>query len=93
MHNQRLSGEGRAIPASVELKVRVPLEKEVPVAAVIKEPQPVKEEREFPELTEVSAPKGIAVDPHVVSNLYNLGGFHTGHSNTCVIDNLSVLFF
>ncbi|KAG1961568.1 sentrin-specific protease 1 [Pimephales promelas] len=49
---QRLSGEGRAIPASVELKVRVPLEKEVPVAAVIKEPQPIKEEQEFPELTE-----------------------------------------
>lgn len=44
---------------SVELKVRVPLEKEVPVAAVIKEPQPIKEEQEFPELTEVSAPKVI----------------------------------
>ncbi|XP_052451010.1 sentrin-specific protease 1 [Carassius gibelio] len=49
---QRLSGEGRAIPASVELKVRVPLEKEVPVAAVIQKPQPIKEEPEFPELTE-----------------------------------------
>ncbi|KAK2885563.1 hypothetical protein QQF64_021042 [Cirrhinus molitorella] len=49
---QRLSGEGRATPASVELKVRVPLEKEVPVAAVIQKPQPIKEEPEFPELTE-----------------------------------------
>lgn len=49
---QRLSGEGRASPASVELKVRVPLEKEVPIAAVIKKPQPIKEEPEFPELTE-----------------------------------------
>ncbi|XP_052396040.1 sentrin-specific protease 1 [Carassius gibelio] len=49
---QRLSGEGRATPASVELKVRVPLEREVPVAAVIPTPQPIKEEPEFPELTE-----------------------------------------
>ncbi|XP_073678794.1 sentrin-specific protease 1 [Garra rufa] len=49
---QRLSGEGRAAPTSVELKVRVPLEKEVPVAAVIQKPQPIKEEPEFPELTE-----------------------------------------
>ncbi|XP_042607420.1 sentrin-specific protease 1-like [Cyprinus carpio] len=39
---QRLSREGRAVPASVELKVRVPLEKEVPVAAVIQKPQPMK---------------------------------------------------
>ncbi|XP_016378012.1 sentrin-specific protease 1-like isoform X3 [Sinocyclocheilus rhinocerous] len=49
---QRLSGEGRAAPASIELKLRVPLEKEVPVAAVIQTPQPIKEEPEFPELTE-----------------------------------------
>uniref|UniRef100_A0A8C1QQJ4 Si:dkey-21c19.3 n=1 Tax=Cyprinus carpio TaxID=7962 RepID=A0A8C1QQJ4_CYPCA len=49
---QRLSGEGRAAPASVELKVRVPLEREVPVAAVIPMPQPIKEEPEFPKLTE-----------------------------------------
>lgn len=49
---QRLSGEGRVAPASIELKVRVPLEKEVPVASVIKVSKPIKEEREFPELTE-----------------------------------------
>ncbi|XP_051516938.1 sentrin-specific protease 1-like isoform X2 [Myxocyprinus asiaticus] len=49
---QRLSGEGRATPSSVEFKVRVPLEKEVPVAAVIEEPQSIKDEPEFPELTE-----------------------------------------
>ncbi|KAF4096658.1 sentrin-specific protease 1 [Onychostoma macrolepis] len=52
LKRQRLSGEGRAIPASVELKVRVPLEKEVPIAAVIQKPQPLEEEPEFPELTE-----------------------------------------
>uniref|UniRef100_A0A671QRQ9 Sentrin-specific protease 1-like n=1 Tax=Sinocyclocheilus anshuiensis TaxID=1608454 RepID=A0A671QRQ9_9TELE len=50
--HQRLSGEGRAARASIELKLRVPLEKEVPVAAVIQTPQPIKEEPEFPELTE-----------------------------------------
>ncbi|XP_051947993.1 sentrin-specific protease 1-like isoform X2 [Xyrauchen texanus] len=49
---QRLSGEGRASTTSIEFKVRVPLEKEVPVASVIKKPQPIKEEPEFPELTE-----------------------------------------
>ncbi|XP_016105277.1 sentrin-specific protease 1-like [Sinocyclocheilus grahami] len=50
--HQRLSGEGRATPASIVLKLRVPLEKEVPVAAVIQTPQPIKEEPEFPALTE-----------------------------------------
>ncbi|TRY54301.1 hypothetical protein DNTS_021281 [Danionella cerebrum] len=49
---QRICGEGRTTPSSVELKVRVPLEKEVPIAAVIKKPQLIKEEPEFPELTE-----------------------------------------
>lgn len=37
----------------MELRVRVPLEKEVPVAAVVAEPEPEAEEQEFPELTEV----------------------------------------
>ncbi|XP_036447969.1 sentrin-specific protease 1 [Colossoma macropomum] len=50
---QRLSGEGQAGLTSVELQVRVPLEKEVPVASIIEEPVPVVEEQEFPELTEV----------------------------------------
>ncbi|XP_017342708.1 sentrin-specific protease 1 isoform X1 [Ictalurus punctatus] len=49
---QRLSGEARADLRSVELRVRVPLEKEVPVTLVIEEPEPEAEEQEFPELTE-----------------------------------------
>ncbi|XP_062871514.1 sentrin-specific protease 1 [Trichomycterus rosablanca] len=48
---QRLTGEGRANSSRVELKVRVPLEKEVPVVLVIKELEPAVEEQEFPELT------------------------------------------
>ncbi len=60
---------GRAVPASVELKVRVPLEKEVPVAAVIQKPQPIQEEPEFPELTEVSALKGIVENGHLLLTL------------------------
>nr|XP_055043687.1 sentrin-specific protease 1 [Misgurnus anguillicaudatus] len=52
LQRQRLSGDGRAAPSSVELKVRVPLEKEVPVAFVIEKPKPIIEEPEFPELTE-----------------------------------------
>ncbi|XP_072552510.1 sentrin-specific protease 1 isoform X2 [Salminus brasiliensis] len=49
---QRLSGEEKAGVSNVELKVRVPLEKEVPVAPIIEEPKPAVEEKEFPELTE-----------------------------------------
>lgn len=49
---QRLSGEEKAGLSSVELKVRVPLEKEVPVAPIVEEPEPIVEEPEFPELTE-----------------------------------------
>ncbi|XP_056588792.1 sentrin-specific protease 1 isoform X1 [Triplophysa dalaica] len=52
LQRQRICGEGRVAPASVELKVRVPLEKEVPVATVIEVSKPIKEEQEFPELTE-----------------------------------------
>lgn len=37
----------------MELRVRVPLEKEVPVTPVVEEPEPEAEEQEFPELTEV----------------------------------------
>ncbi|KAK3547321.1 hypothetical protein QTP86_018858 [Hemibagrus guttatus] len=50
--HQRLSGEGRADLTSVELRVRVPLEKEVPLAPVVAEPELEAEEQEFPELTE-----------------------------------------
>ncbi|XP_060793429.1 sentrin-specific protease 1 [Neoarius graeffei] len=50
--HQRLSGEGRADSRSVELRVRVPLEKEVPVTPVVEEPELEAEEQEFPELTE-----------------------------------------
>ncbi|KAI5095976.1 sentrin-specific protease 1, partial [Silurus meridionalis] len=49
---QRLSGEGRADLKSVELRVRVPLEKEVPLTPVIVEPENEAKEQEFPELTE-----------------------------------------
>ncbi len=37
----------------MEVHVRVPLEKEVPLTLVIEEPKPVEEQPEFPELTEV----------------------------------------
>ncbi|KAJ8265675.1 hypothetical protein COCON_G00147740 [Conger conger] len=49
---QRLSEEGQVGQGSVELRVRVPLEKEVPLAPVVEEPKAVTEEPEFPELTE-----------------------------------------
>ncbi|XP_047662889.1 sentrin-specific protease 1 isoform X2 [Tachysurus fulvidraco] len=49
--HKRISGEGRPDLRSVELRVRVPLEKEVPVATV-EVPEPEAEEQEFPELTE-----------------------------------------
>ncbi|KAK1803571.1 hypothetical protein P4O66_020983 [Electrophorus voltai] len=49
---QRLSGEGQAGPAGVELNVRVPLEKEVPVAPVAEQSDSTAEEQEFPEMTE-----------------------------------------
>ncbi|CAJ1085184.1 sentrin-specific protease 1 [Xyrichtys novacula] len=48
---QRLSEEGQRSP-DVEVHVRVPLEKEVPLTFVIEEPKPVEEKPEFPELTE-----------------------------------------
>lgn len=48
---QRLSEEGQRSP-DVEVHVRVPLEKEVPLTPVIEEPKPVEEKPEFPELTE-----------------------------------------
>uniref|UniRef100_A0AAY4C1B2 Ubiquitin-like protease family profile domain-containing protein n=1 Tax=Denticeps clupeoides TaxID=299321 RepID=A0AAY4C1B2_9TELE len=47
---QRLSEEGRAGVTTVELRVRVPLEKEVPLAPVRAETKPA-EEQEFPELS------------------------------------------
>ncbi|XP_078111148.1 sentrin-specific protease 1 [Sander vitreus] len=48
---QRLSEEGHRSP-DVEVHVRVPLEKEVPLTLVIEEPKPLEEKPEFPELTE-----------------------------------------
>ncbi|XP_070695532.1 sentrin-specific protease 1 isoform X2 [Pempheris klunzingeri] len=48
---QRLSEEGQRSP-DVEVHVRVPLEKEVPLTLVIEEPKPSEEKPEFPELTE-----------------------------------------
>lgn len=47
---QRLSDEGQRSP-DVEVRVRVPLEKEVPLTLVIEE-KPLDEKPEFPELTE-----------------------------------------
>lgn len=48
---QRLSEERQRSP-DVEVLIRVPLEKEVPLTAVIEEEEPEEEEPEFPELTE-----------------------------------------
>ncbi|XP_076023269.1 sentrin-specific protease 1 [Genypterus blacodes] len=48
---QRLSDEGQRSP-DVEVHVRVPLEKEVPLSPVIEEPKPFEEKPEFPELSE-----------------------------------------
>ncbi|KAL2104266.1 hypothetical protein ACEWY4_001134 [Coilia grayii] len=49
---QRLTEEGQVGLKSVELQVRVPLEKEVPLAPIPPEPIPPVEEPEFPELTQ-----------------------------------------
>lgn len=48
---QRLSDEDLRSPL-VEVHVRVPLEKEIPLAPVIEEPKPLEEKPEFPELTD-----------------------------------------
>ncbi|XP_056154551.1 sentrin-specific protease 1 [Lampris incognitus] len=48
---QRLSAESQLSP-DVEVHVRVPLEKEVPLTRTIDEPKPLEEKPEFPELTE-----------------------------------------
>uniref|UniRef100_A0A3Q1JQ64 Ubiquitin-like protease family profile domain-containing protein n=1 Tax=Anabas testudineus TaxID=64144 RepID=A0A3Q1JQ64_ANATE len=48
---QRLSEEGQRSP-DVEVHVRVPLEKEVPLTPVIEEPKSLVEKPEFPQLTE-----------------------------------------
>uniref|UniRef100_A0A8C5CSW9 SUMO specific peptidase 1 n=1 Tax=Gadus morhua TaxID=8049 RepID=A0A8C5CSW9_GADMO len=48
---QRLSGDGQLIP-KVEVHIRVPLEKEVPLTPLIKEPKKLVEKPEFPELVE-----------------------------------------
>ncbi|KAJ8397075.1 hypothetical protein AAFF_G00011290 [Aldrovandia affinis] len=49
---QRLSEESHVGQRGVELQVRVPLEKEVPLTAVVKQTNAIPEEPEFPELTE-----------------------------------------
>uniref|UniRef100_A0A667Y9U4 SUMO specific peptidase 1 n=1 Tax=Myripristis murdjan TaxID=586833 RepID=A0A667Y9U4_9TELE len=48
---QRLSEERQRSP-DVEVHVRVPLEKEVPLTPVVEEPKSLEEKPEFPELTE-----------------------------------------
>ncbi|KAG7520911.1 sentrin-specific protease 1-like [Solea senegalensis] len=48
---QRLSEEGQRSP-DVEVHIRVPLEKEVPLTTVIEEPKVLEDKPEFPELTE-----------------------------------------
>lgn len=50
--SQRLSEKGQRSP-DVEVHVRVPLEKEVPLTLVLDEPKLLEEKPEFPELTEV----------------------------------------
>ncbi|XP_029574558.1 sentrin-specific protease 1 isoform X2 [Salmo trutta] len=50
---QRISEDSQLGHRAVELHVRVPLEKEVPLAPFIEEPKPTEEKPEFPELTEV----------------------------------------
>ncbi|XP_035239550.1 sentrin-specific protease 1 [Anguilla anguilla] len=52
LFRQRLSEEGHVGRGGVELQVRVPLEKEVPLAPVVAEIKAAPEEPEFPELTE-----------------------------------------
>ncbi|KAK6308415.1 hypothetical protein J4Q44_G00216860 [Coregonus suidteri] len=49
---QRISDDSQLGHGAVELHVRVPLEKEVPLAPFIEEPKPTEEKPEFPELTE-----------------------------------------
>ncbi|XP_018616020.1 sentrin-specific protease 1 isoform X3 [Scleropages formosus] len=49
---QRLSEESHLGQGGVELQVRVPLEKEVPLAAIVEEVEPFSKDEEFPELTE-----------------------------------------
>ncbi|CAL8319823.1 unnamed protein product [Merluccius merluccius] len=49
--HQRLSGDGRRVP-KVEVYIRVPLEKEVPLTPLIEEPKEPEEKPEFPELVE-----------------------------------------
>ncbi|KAA8591049.1 hypothetical protein FQN60_001992 [Etheostoma spectabile] len=51
LQRQRLSKEGYR-SSDVEVHVRVPLEKEVPLTLVIEEPKPLEVKPEFPELTE-----------------------------------------
>ncbi|XP_067095899.1 sentrin-specific protease 1 [Osmerus mordax] len=49
---QRLTEESHLGRGDVVLRVRVPLEKEVPLAPVLEEPTPLEEKPEFPELSE-----------------------------------------
>ncbi|XP_036389299.1 sentrin-specific protease 1 [Megalops cyprinoides] len=75
--HQRLSEEGHAGQGGVELQVRVPLEKEVPLAAVVEEVKAIKEEPEFPELTEamqgeVSRALKVGSQDEVLSEAFRL---------------------
>ncbi|MBN3296176.1 SENP1 protease, partial [Amia calva] len=52
LQKQRLTAEDRPSGDVVDLQLRVPLEKEVPLAPVVEEIKQVREEPEFPELTQ-----------------------------------------
>nr|XP_056705309.1 sentrin-specific protease 1 [Euleptes europaea] len=52
LQSQRLQNQELSIPDSVDLHLRVPLEKEIPVTIVPEEPKTADGKDEFPELTE-----------------------------------------
>ncbi|XP_077185254.1 sentrin-specific protease 1 isoform X2 [Paroedura picta] len=52
LQSQRLQKQEFSIPDSIDLHLRVPLEKEIPVTIVPEEPKRADGEEEFPELTE-----------------------------------------
>ncbi|XP_048346440.1 sentrin-specific protease 1 [Sphaerodactylus townsendi] len=52
LQSQRLQKQEFSVPDSVDLHLRVPLEKEIPVTVVLEEPKKADGEDEFPELTE-----------------------------------------
>ncbi|XP_054859108.1 sentrin-specific protease 1 [Eublepharis macularius] len=52
LQSQRLQKQELSIPDSVDLHLRVPLEKEIPITVVPEEPKTADGEEEFPEITE-----------------------------------------